>query len=206
MVPYVLAALLGYLIGSIPTGALVARLYGGVDLTKVGSKRTGATNVLRTLGPVAAALVLLGDISKGVAAVLLCALVAAPDAWTQSAAGLAAVLGHAYSPFLGFKGGRGVATGLGGLLALSPPSAGLATVVGIVTIAATRYVSLGSILGTLVGAGALAFGALSGRGPAGHLVFALGVGTFIVVAHHDNIERLLHGTERRLGERVEQSG
>jgi glycerol-3-phosphate acyltransferase PlsY len=182
---------------------VVARLWGGVDLTAVGSKRTGATNVLRTLGPAAAAGVLLGDLAKGALAVLLAAALSAGDLWAMAGAGLAAVIGHAYSPFIGFKGGRGVATGVGALLVLSPPAAGLAVLVGAVAIALTRYVSLGSILGTLTAAALLAAGVLTGGQHPAYLVFGLSVGGFIVAAHRDNIGRLLHGRERRLGQRAE---
>jgi glycerol-3-phosphate acyltransferase PlsY len=203
MVQQIGSLLLGYLLGAIPTGVVVARLWGGVDLTAVGSKRTGATNVLRTLGPAAAVGVLLGDLAKGALAVLLAAALSAGDLWAMAGAGLAAVIGHAYSPFIGFKGGRGVATGVGGLLVLSPPAAGLAVLVGAIAIALTRYVSLGSILGTLTAAVLLIAGVLTGGQHSAYLLFGLGVGGFIVAAHRDNIGRLLHGTERRLGQRAE---
>src|SRR6476646_9901893 len=120
MIESVVALLAGYLIGAIPTGVVVARVYGRVDLTQVGSRRTGATNVLRTLGPGAAAIVFVGDFLKGVVAVLLAAVVGAGAPWPQALAGLAAVVGHSYSPFIGFKGGRGVTTGLGAALVLWP--------------------------------------------------------------------------------------
>jgi glycerol-3-phosphate acyltransferase PlsY len=202
----VLALILGYLLGAIPTGAVVAKVYGRVDLTQVGSRRTGATNVLRTLGPGAAAIVFLGDFLKGALAVLAARLLWPGDSWPEALAGMAAVLGHVYSPFLGFKGGRGVTTALGGLLVLSPLAGGLAALAGLAIIVATRYVSLGSILGTTVGGIAAVVGALRFGLPAAYAAFGIAVGLFIVVAHRDNIDRLLHGTERRLGERVEQSG
>src|SRR5438045_7602606 len=130
MVQDLAAPVVGYLIGAIPTGALVARLYRRVDLTRVGSRRTGATNVLRTLGPGAAAVVFLGDFFKGTAAVALGSAFSSGDPWAMALAGLAAVFGHAYSPFIGFRGGRGVTTGLGGLLAIAPGVAGLGFLVG----------------------------------------------------------------------------
>jgi glycerol-3-phosphate acyltransferase PlsY len=197
---------LGYLLGAIPTGAVVARLYGGVDLTRVGSRRTGATNVLRTLGPGAAAIVFLGDFLKGGLAVLLAALLWPGDIWPMALAGGAAVFGHAYSPFLGFKGGRGVTTGLGALLVLAPSAAVPGLLVGVLAIALTRYVSLGSILGAAVGGLVLCGWALSAGQSLAYVAFGLVVCTFIIAAHHDNISRLLRGTERRLGERVEQGG
>lgn len=202
--------LIGYLVGAVPTGAVVGRL-GGVDLTRVGSRRTGATNVLRTLGPGAAAVVFLGDLFKGSLAMLLVgALFPAPglpgDPLGVVPAGIAAVIGHAYSPFIGFTGGRGVTTGLGGLLVLSWQAALLGLLVGVVAIATTRYVSLGSILGTGVGSVALLVAVLAYGLPPPYAAFALAVGTFIVVAHRDNIQRLMRGTERKLGQRVEQTG
>lgn len=197
-----LALLVGYLLGAIPTGVLVARLYGRDDLTKTGSKRTGATNVLRTLGKKAASMVFVGDLLKGSLAVVLGGTLAPGDPWGAALAGLAAVVGHAYSPFIGFKGGRGVATGLGALVVVAPAAAGLAILVGLIAIFATRYVSLGSILGTSIGSLALVVWTLaSGQAPA-YAAFGLGVGLFIVAAHHDNIDRLIHGTERRLGQRA----
>lgn len=196
------AALLGYLLGSIPTGVLVARLYGRVDLTQVGSRRTGATNVLRTLGKKAAALAFIGDFLKGSLAVALGGLLAPTDGRGMALAGIAAVLGHCYSPFIGFKGGRGVTTGLGSLLVLSPLAALAATLIGALAIALTRYVSLGSILGVLTGSLLLVALTLTRGGPAAHALFGIVIGVFIVAAHHDNIGRLLRGTERRLGQRT----
>lgn len=198
-----LSVLLGYLVGSVPTGALVARAWGGPDLTQVGSGRTGATNVLRTLGKKAAALVFLGDLLKGVLAVLIIArLLPGADAWDVAAAGMAAVVGHCYSPFMGFKGGRGVATALGGALALAPPAAALGLLCGIAAVATTRLVSLGSIVGTLAAALTLLVLVATNREPPAYGLYALAVAAFIVVAHHDNIARLRSGTERRLGERA----
>ena len=193
------AALLGYLLGSIPTGVLVARLYGQVDLTRVGSARPGATNVLRTLGKRAAALVFIGDFLKGSLAVALGGLLAPTDGRGMALAGIAAVLGHCYSPFIGFKGGRGVTTGLGSLLVLSPLAALVATLIGVLAIALTRYVSLGSILGVLTGSLLLVALTLTQGGTPAQALFGIVIGVFIVAAHHDNIGRLLRGTERRLG-------
>src|SRR3954470_20656776 len=120
MLRWLVLLLLAYFLGAIPTGALVARVH-GVDLSQHGSRRTGATNALRVLGKPAAALVLGGDVLKGVLAVWLVGRLARHDLGSAVAA-LVAVVGHTYSVFLGGHGGRGVATGLGGLLALSPPA------------------------------------------------------------------------------------
>jgi glycerol-3-phosphate acyltransferase PlsY len=200
MMQYLAALVAGYLVGAIPTGALIARVYRQVDLTQVGSRRTGATNVLRTLGPGAAAIVFLGDFLKGTAVVLLASTLAGGDAWVKVVAGTAAVFGHSFSPFLRFKGGRGVTTGLGGLLAIAPMVAGAGLLTGAAAIAVTRYVSLGSILGTSVAALLLVLWTLSSGQPVAYGAFAVVVGGFILIAHRDNVDRLLRGTERRLGE------
>jgi acyl phosphate:glycerol-3-phosphate acyltransferase len=202
MMQYLAALVAGYLVGAIPTGALIARVYRQVDLTQVGSRRTGATNVLRTLGPGAAAIVFLGDFLKGTAVVLLASTLAGGDAWVKVVAGTAAVFGHSFSPFLRFKGGRGVTTGLGGLLAIAPMVAGAGLLTGAAAIAVTRYVSLGSILGTSVAALLLVLWTLSSGQPVAYGAFAVVVGGFILIAHRDNVDRLLRGTERRLGEQA----
>jgi acyl phosphate:glycerol-3-phosphate acyltransferase len=194
-------AALAYLLGAFPTGALVARAH-GVDLTQHGSRRTGATNALRVLGKRAALGILLGDALKGVLAVLL-ARRCVPNAWAPPVAGLVAMAGHTYSVFLGGKGGRGVATGLGALLALSPGALLVAAGAGVGTIAASRIVSLGSLTGALVGAGALGAQVARGRAPRPYLLFAVGAAGFLVYSHRDNVARLLAGTERRLGQPAE---
>jgi glycerol-3-phosphate acyltransferase PlsY len=197
-----LAALVGYLLGSIPTGMIVARVYRNVDLTAYGSGRTGATNVLRTLGRGAAAVAFGGDCLKGALAVAMVKFAIAPDnAWIEMIAAAAAVIGHTYSVFIGFKGGRGVVTGFGASVVAAPVPILIAFVTGIVLIAITRYVSLGSVVGAVL-AGLLLCGvALVTANPAWALWGVL-VGGFIVLAHKDNIERLRAGTERKLGERA----
>jgi glycerol-3-phosphate acyltransferase PlsY len=205
MIQLLLAAIGGYFVGAIPSGALVARLFGRVDLTRVGSQKTGATNVLRTLGWKAAAIVFLGDVLKGVVPALAARLLVADDTvrpWAMSLAALAAVFGHSYSIFIGFKGGRGVSTGLGALAVIEPRIAGLAFLVGAIAIAATRYVSVGSILGTSTAAVVLLVWAILDHSMSAAAAFALAVGIFIVVAHRDNIDRFRKGTERKLGERA----
>jgi glycerol-3-phosphate acyltransferase PlsY len=200
------AAVVGYLLGSIPTGMIVARVYRNVDLTAYGSGRTGATNVLRTLGSGAAAIAFAGDFLKGLLAVLVVRyLIAAGDGsnlpWLQLIATIAAVLGHSYSIFIGFRGGRGVVTGFGATVVAAPLAMLIALVVGAVLIAVTRYVSLGSIVGSALAGLLLCWLAVSTGEPA-WAVWGVLVGGFIVVAHRDNIERLLAGTERKLGERA----
>ncbi len=201
-----LGAVVGYLLGGIPTGMIVGRAR-GVDLTRTGSGSTGATNVLRTLGLAAAAVVFLGDLLKGAAAVLVARVIAGDAAWPQVAAATAAVIGHSYSPFIGFRGGRGVVTGMGGLVLIWPLAALCALILGGVAIIATRYVSLGSLTGTLVaGAVGISIVLFANQSPAylapAYLLYALVVPLFIVVSHRGNIARLLSGTERKLGEKA----
>jgi len=197
-----LAALLGYLIGALPSGVMIGRLR-GVDPRAAGSGRTGTTNALRTLGPALAAVVLLLDVAKGAAAVLVGGWIArtlgADDAWSAALAGVAAVVGHVRSVFIGFGGGRGVATGAGAMLVLAPLSLLAAIPVFAVLVWRTRYVSLGSI-GAAV-AMALGVAVLYALGWVGveALVAAVLIGAVVVVAHADNLERLRAGTERKLG-------
>jgi glycerol-3-phosphate acyltransferase PlsY len=197
---------IGYLLGAVPFGILAGRLAGGLDLRQLGSRRTGATNTLRTLGWRWAALVLLLDVAKGTIAVLLArtlyvaGLPGSPE-WVQAAAGAAAVIGHNWSPFIGFTGGRGVATSAGGLLAISPLS--LAVVLPLVALVVwrTRYVSLGSLLAA-IGAPIVTVGlALAGAVGWAAVAFATVSGLLIVISHSDNVARLRAGKERRIGER-----
>lgn len=199
---FVLAAVIGYALGSIPTGMIVARVYRGVDLSAYGSGRTGATNVLRTLGRGAAAVAFGGDFLKGALAVALVKFVIAPEnAWVEMVAATAAVIGHTYSVFIGFKGGRGVVTGFGASLVAAPVPILIAFIIGIALIAITRYVSLGSVVGAVLGGVLLCLVAYIYSDPA-WATWGVLVGGFIVVAHKDNIERLLAGKERKLGERA----
>ncbi len=208
----VLGAVIGYLLGMIPTGALVGRSL-GVDLTRVGSRRTGATNVLRTLGIRWAVAVGVGDFLKGTVAVLLIGWIAggapwAPATWAQVVGACSAVLGHTFSPLLGFRGGRGIITGGGALIVLSPLAFGVSFVFGVITVTLTRYMSLGSLIGTIVAGSVVLLQALLWGGPTAFLFYGTALPAFIILSHRDNIQRLLSGTERKLsrGSRGEESG
>ena len=196
------------MLGSIPTGIIVARVYRNVDLTAYGSGRTGATNVLRTLGSGAAAIAFAGDFLKGLLAVLFVRLVISGDnSWVELIAGIASVLGHSYSVFIGFKGGRGVVTGFGATAAATPIAPILmliAFAIGAVLVAITRYVSLGSVVGAAL-AGVLMCWLAVNTGDPAWAVWGVLMSGFIIASHKDNIERLLAGTERKLGERAERS-
>jgi len=193
----VLGLVVAYLIGSIPVGFLVARAAGGFDIRGKGSGTIGATNVLRTLGPVPAVLTLLADVAKGYIAVRVAEVIGPEPAWGAAGAVLA-IVGNCWPVFLGFKGGKGVATGLGAFLALTPRAIPVAMVVWIAFTAAFRYVSLASMLacvGLAVGVWLLGYTPLYGA--------AAGCAAAIIVwRHHENVKRLLSGTERRLGERA----
>jgi glycerol-3-phosphate acyltransferase PlsY len=197
-----IGAIVGYLLGMLPTGAIVGRRF-GIDLTRVGSGSTGATNVLRTLGVRWAILVVVCDFLKGTVAVLVAGWIVggAPwgaTSWGQVMAASFAVLGHTYSPLLGFRGGRGIVTGGGALIVLSPVAFAIALGCGAIAIVRTRYVSLGSLVGAIV-AGVIVLGqALFGSGPAPFLLYGSALPTFIIVAHRNNIHRLWNGTERKL--------
>ncbi len=193
----VLAAAAAYVIGAIPVGYLIARACGIGDIRRHGSGNIGATNVLRTAGRLPAVATLAGDIAKGYLAVVAAGWAgdAAPGALAAGAA--AAVVGNCWSVFLGFRGGKGVATGLGALLRLTPLATLAALPVFLVVVITTRYVSLGSLLG----AACVPFGALALGAPRPAVAGALAVAAVVVLRHRDNVARLRAGTERRLGER-----
>lgn len=200
---YILVVIAAYLIGSIPTGVIVARLYRNVDVTQVGSQHTGATNVARALGPGAGAIVLVGDLAKGALAVWF-ATVLSPAPLAEGLAWLAAVLGHMRSLFLRGRGGRGVGTGLGGLAVIFPAIFALSIVSGSAIAGSSRYVSLGSLAGCVLATlgGVVAY--LTGRLPTELLPFFLVTPLMVIWAHGDNIARLRAGQERRFGDRAQE--
>lgn len=203
----VIAVLAGYLLGSIPFGALVGRLYKGVDIRRYGSGRTGATNVLRTLGPGAAACVAFGDVAKGASAILIAHLLmhAGPISWqhvAEALTGLAAIGGHNWSIFMRWTGGRGVLVAGGALLVLFPPALLICALVGLAVIALSRLVSLGSLVAVVVAALAILAFIVLGMEPRPYAAFAIVGAAVIILQHRDNIERLRTGRERKLGQRV----
>jgi glycerol-3-phosphate acyltransferase PlsY len=191
----ILAFALGYLLGSIPFGLVFTRLAGTQDIRAIGSGSIGATNVLRTGRYGLAAATLLADVLKGLVAVLLAAWWFGPNAGLV--AGLAAFLGHLFPVWLKFKGGKGIATGLGVLLAVSWKAALAAALVWLVVAAACRYSSVASLVASVVAPIVLWFLGT----PAEALTFAiLCVLTFIM--HRANIARLMSGTEGKIGEKA----
>jgi len=193
----VLLVAAGYLIGSLPMGVIVARVTGGRDPRSVGSGRTGGTNALRAMGPGRGLAVGLLDIAKGALPVLLAWAVGA-DALIQALAGVAAVLGSCRSIFLRLHGGRGVAAAIGAMLVIQPIAVVLSAPVFFGVIWLSRYVSLGSLLGSAA-AGLLLFLLVAlGLNPPVALVFGIGAVGLVWLAHADNIGRLLSGQERKL--------
>jgi glycerol-3-phosphate acyltransferase PlsY len=199
---YLAVIAIGYLLGSFPSGYVVGRLR-GIDVRQWGSGRLGGTNVLRSAGPWAAILAVLGDVGKGVLAVFVArALVGSPSA--EILAGLAAILGHDFSIFLKFSGGRGVATTLGAMGALYLPASIILALLGLAVVAVSRYASLASLtIATLMPFAMLCLVLLAGK-PVWYLVYGLAAGTLIVVLHRGNIQRLLAGTERKIGMKGER--
>lgn len=207
----ILAAILGYLWGSVPAGYWMGKLLRGkdFDIRAYGSHKIGATNVLRTLGRGPAAIVFLFDLSKGLGPTLVATYVAFLNAagWGPALAGLMALLGHCFPVFIGFKGGRGVLTAAGVLLVLSPFGFVIAAIATIGTILISRYVSLGSITGglTTIICGIVFY--FAGRGFFAHvslpaMLFMIIGPALVILFHYDNIGRLLSGTERKIGQKV----
>jgi glycerol-3-phosphate acyltransferase PlsY len=196
----VLLLVVAYLLGSVPFGVLIARARGGVDLRRVGSGNIGATNVLRAVGKGAAALTLLGDIGKGAAAVGLGRWFSVSPTVLAMIA-LAAVIGHLLPVFAGFRGGKGVATTLGVVLATMPAVGSLLLLIWLAVAAVWRYSSLAALVASAV-LPVLAW-SLDGRPPM--VVLGAALFLFVLVRHRENIVRLWQGTEGKVGQRVKTS-
>ena len=191
-----LLVMASFILGSIPFGDIVARLR-GINIREVGSGNIGATNVLRSLGKAPALLTLIGDIMKGTVAVAVARYVAG-DPFIEGLAGLAAIAGHTFSLFLRFRGGKGVATAIGVLL-IYAPAVGLATVaIWLLVVAVTRYSSLGALVSFAV----LPLTMYVFDGIRVKVVVAFLIAGLLIVRHAANIERLLKGTESRVGEKA----
>ena len=200
MLVYLIIIITAYLLGNISTPYIVAKRLAGVDIRTQGSGNAGSTNVLRTLGKKAGALTFIGDVLKGLIAVLIARLIAygvnLDDTTCAYIAVVAVVLGHNYPVFLGFKGGKGVATSLGSMLGMNPLVALLCLGFFIIIVAITKYVSLGSILG--IGLSPIIM--MINHNTKGVLV-TLFLAISVAITHRENIKRLLNGTERKLGQK-----
>jgi glycerol-3-phosphate acyltransferase PlsY len=185
-----------YLIGAIPTGLIVVRILTGEDIRKHGSGNIGTVNVMRVAGPATAAVVLVVDILKGLVPILLAIRMGAPSSVVVSG-GLAAIAGHNWSVFLGFQGGKGIATSFGVLIGLSWPAAAVAAIVWVVTVAITRFSSLGSMLGVT----SVPITLWRLRQPDEYVSFGVIAALFAIYRHRANIERLVSGTELRITDR-----
>jgi glycerol-3-phosphate acyltransferase PlsY len=197
--PWPLAVAAGYLIGAVPTSYLAGRLAKGIDLREHGSKNLGATNVYRLLGWGWAIPVALIDVLKGVLPVAVIAPLAGGPAWVPVACGIAAVLGHVFSPYVRFKGGKGVATAAGMFLALAPLAVLCAFPVWALVVWLSGYVSLGSV----VTAALFPVWVRLTRPDAPYAFYAaVALAALIVVSHRANLRRLVAGTENRFGRRA----
>jgi len=186
-----------YLVGGIPWGVVLARLVGGPDPRTLGSGRTGGANVLRVLGPRVAAVAGILDLLKGSLAAAVPGLLGA-GLVIQGIAVLVAIIGHSRSPYIGFRGGRGVSPAFGSLVVLWPLVALIMIPVFFGVIRLTRYSSLGSLVATTL-AGVIVVAAVLVQGlPLSHLIYAVGAPALIWYFHRDNVERLLAGQERTI--------
>ena len=192
----ILAAVIGYLLGCIPSGVLIGKIFGVKDIRKVGSGNSGTTNVLRTLGWLPSVLTLVCDCLKGYVACLVGKQLGGDPA--MLAGGLCAILGHDFPVFMGFRGGKGIATSLGLIIAINPWLALALLAVQIIAVALTRYMSIASLITTV------AFPIVTGIVCRGRANYGLFLGTACVAAalslfgHRGNIQRLIRGEENRL--------
>ncbi len=219
---YIAVIIIGYLLGSLPFGVVIARVLGKTDIRNVGSGKMGMTNVMRVAGKKGAALSLIFDLGKGALAVVLANLVfksvyatgltTYPETamlFAQIAAAFGAIAGHTWSIFLRFKGGRGVNTFLGGLMAMFWPAAIIGGAIMIIVGLISRFMSLGSITGAVVAFIMLIILNYLKVDMVGlyphieYVIYAMAGAIFIYVVHRDNIQRLVTGKERKIGEKTE---
>ncbi|NLH46657.1 MAG: glycerol-3-phosphate 1-O-acyltransferase PlsY [Acholeplasmataceae bacterium] len=194
MLTIALSIIIGYIFGSIPSGLVLVKMVCGIDIREYGSKNIGTTNVFRTVGGRMASIVLIADVVKGILAVLLVRYLFESSLHLELLTAIASLLGHNYSVFLGFKGGRGVATGLGLILLFMPDVCIFSFTVWLVIVFVTRYVSLGSIVGAFITPIVAYY-----RGyPIELVLFALAACVFVIVRHYENMKRLIAGTESKI--------
>ena len=200
MLSYVLVIIIAYLLGNISTSYIIAKKMIGVDIRTQGSGNAGSTNVLRTLGKKAGAMTFVGDLLKGVLAVLIAKVIASISGVDVATAGYLGVIGvvsgHNWPAFLGFRGGKGVATSLGSMIAINPILALSCFAIFLIIVAITKYVSLGAIVGISCSP-IMMIVFKNNKG----LLATLFLTVSVIYTHRENIKRLLNGTERKLGEK-----
>jgi len=195
MTKNIILLIAAFVLGSIPFGIITAKVK-GIDLKKVGSGNIGATNVLRSLGKWPAVITLLGDILKGTLAVAI-GKYSGVEPLYEGLIGIAAILGHNFSIFLGFKGGKGVATSLGVLLMYTPLAALVTLIIWIGVVLFTKYSSLGAIVSfALLPLNIMLFDFQDKT----KIIISILISLFIIIRHKDNIKRLMKGTERKIGQ------
>lgn len=203
MIEVFIGVLVAYLLGSIPTAVWYGRVFHGVDIRNHGSGNAGATNSLRVLGKKAGVIVLLIDLLKGYLAVSLASIVIQnsdfqPVGYIVPFLGLAVVIGHIFPVFAQFKGGKGVATSLGVILAIHPLATLICVILFLLIVFATKYVSLGSMLGALAFPVQLVSG-FWGLQPTTIVIFGFILAVLLIITHHENVKRLLAGNENKFG-------
>ena len=205
----IIFVVLAYLVGSISFGLLIGKLIKGIDIRNFGSESTGATNVARVCGPIWGIIALILDMGKAAIPVALTVYILETPDWSHSLTGLSAIAGHIWPLFTNFKGGKGIASGWAALIVLSPWSGVAATLAAAPVIGITRYVSLGSIVGSVVGGLSITVLAilnnLETEGvpniPFVYSAYGLIGGAITVLLHKDNVKRLIKGNESKLGQK-----
>lgn len=197
-VKLIIISFIAYFLGNISASYMVAKYLKGIDIRKYGSGNAGATNVFRTLGVKAGLLAFLGDALKGVIAVVLGQLIGGENG--QVAAGIFVVAGHNWPVLLGFKGGKGIATTIGVMIAINPLMVAAIVPIGIVVIIITKYVSLASILGMMIFPLLML---ITGQ-PRNLVIFSFLLSAMAIYRHKSNIVKLLNGTESKLGEKAKK--
>ena len=205
----IIFVVLAYLVGSISFGLLIGKLIKGIDIRNFGSGSTGATNVARVCGPIWGIIALILDMGKAAIPVALTVYILETPDWSHSLTGLSAIAGHIWPLFTNFKGGKGIASGWAALIVLSPWAGVAATLAAAPVIGITRYVSLGSIVGSVVGGLSITVLAilnnLETEGvpniPFLYSAYGLIGGAITVLLHKDNVKRLIKGNESKLGQK-----
>ena len=202
---YVLVIGIGYMLGAFPSGLVVGKIVKGVDLREFGSGKTGATNALRTLGAGPAVLVVLCDVGKGLLAILIAHLLAG-TASAAALAGFAAAVGHNWPVYAGFRGGRGVLVSFAIFFVLCWPAALAATCIGVTLIVVSRMVSFGVLIGAVIAMLAAIPLVVIGMYSPWVLIYTIAGALLIIFRHSDNIQRLIAGTERKIGQPAQHVG